>query len=119
MNKPDDSLAVHNFYTHSDAYTQAEVFEQLLAGKDFRLQRIISGGQSTPEGEWYDQDDHEWVLLLSGHARLRFEASDEVRELYPGDYIHIPAHCRHRVEYTALDAPSVWLAVQYCEIEEQ
>jgi cupin 2 domain-containing protein len=91
----------------------AEVQEILLQTGSFQLERIVSPGHSTPEGRWYDQDTHEWVLLLSGAAGLRFQGEAEVRVLKPGDYLLIPAHCRHRVEWTDPEGPSVWLALHY------
>jgi len=90
-----------------------EVFEELLRGSGFRLERIVSTGQATPEGQWYDQDADEWVLVLSGSAGLRFEGEEHPRELRPGDYVDIPAHQRHRVEWTDPHEPTVWLALHY------
>jgi cupin 2 domain-containing protein len=60
---------------------------------------------------WYDEDQHEWVVVLKGAARLRFE--DEPVEMKPGDFVNIPAHRKHRVEWTTPDEPTVWLAVFY------
>ena len=91
----------------------AEIFESLLETKNFRLERIVSGGQATPPGEWYDQANHEWVVLLKGGAGLRFEDEAETRVLQPGDYLLIPAHRRHRVEWTDPETPTVWLALHY------
>ena len=76
-----------------------------------RIERIVSTGQASPPGFWYDQDWGEWVVLLSGAARLRVADEDEPRHLGPGDWVDIPAHCRHRVEWTDPDQPTVWLAV--------
>ncbi len=90
-----------------------ELFTEFLHGAAFELQRIVSTGQCTPAGEWYDQDTAEWVVLLSGTATLRFETDDTSLEMRPGDYAQIPAHCRHRVESTHVDQPTVWLALHY------
>ena len=90
-----------------------EAFTELLRGGGFRLVRIVSSGQATPPGEWYDQAEAEWVALLAGAAGLRFENEAAVRELKPGDWINIPAHCRHRVEWTDPAQPTVWLALHY------
>ncbi|MFZ5448429.1 MAG: cupin domain-containing protein [Thermodesulfobacteriota bacterium] len=92
----------------------AEIFQVLLKTNNFRLERIVSGGQATPPGEWYDQDTHEWVVLLTGSASLRFEDEPE-RLLRPGDHLSIPAHRRHRVEWTDPTRPTVWLALHYHE----
>ncbi len=76
-----------------------------------RVERIVSWGQCSPPGFWYDQDEDEWVALLSGSARLLLEDPDEAVALAPGDWLWIAAHRRHRVEWTAPDVASVWLAV--------
>ena len=78
-----------------------------------RIERIVSTGQASPPGFWYDQDWGEWVVLLTGAARLHFADEAEARRLAPGDWVDIPAHCRHRVEWTDPDQPTVWLAVHY------
>jgi cupin 2 domain-containing protein len=83
----------------------------LLTTPNVRIERIVSTGQASPPGFWYDQDEAEWVVLLTGAAGLRFDSESEVRELRPGDYLHIPAHARHRVEWTHPSEPTVWLAV--------
>jgi cupin 2 domain-containing protein len=49
--------------------------------------------------------------LLQGRAGLRFADEDQERELAAGDYIWIPAHGRHRVEWTSHSPPAVWLAL--------
>lgn len=89
-----------------------EFFQVLLDTSSFRLERIVSRGQATPSEEWYDQDTHEWVILLSGSACLRIEDEPD-RVLRPGDYLLIPAHRRHRVEWTDSEHPTVWLALHY------
>jgi cupin 2 domain-containing protein len=88
-----------------------EVTAVLLAAPGVRLERIVSLGQVTPPGQWYDQADAEWVLLLAGRARLQIEGESEARALGPGDAVLLPAHCRHRVEWTDPAQPTVWLAL--------
>jgi len=88
-----------------------ELVTTLLKADDVRIERIVSHGQASPEGFWYDQDQHEWVIVLKGAARLRFE--DGEVEMKPGDFIDIPAHKKHRVEWTTPDEPTIWLAVHY------
>jgi len=90
-----------------------EVVEALAGACSVRIERIVSRGHSSPEGFWYDQETDEWVIVLRGHARLRFEAADDLVEMGPGDHLHIPAHCRHRVDWTAPDGETVWLAVHF------
>ena len=91
----------------------AELTQTLLQANDLRIERIISHGHSSPADFWYDQEENEWVLVLSGSAKLQFE-EDSV-EMNPGDYIHIAARRKHRVEWTKPDEPTVWLAVFYKE----
>ena len=88
-------------------------FEELIRGGQFRLERIISTGHVTPAGQWYDQEHDEWVVVLRGAARLRFEHEAELVSLRPGDYVLIPAHCRHRVEWTDPEEPTIWLALHF------
>ena len=83
----------------------------LLTTPNVRIERIVSTGQASPPGFWWDQEWAEWVVLLTGGAGLRFESETELRELKPGDCLHIPAHARHRVEWTHPSEPTVWLAV--------
>jgi cupin 2 domain-containing protein len=88
----------------------AEHFAEVLARPGLRIERIVSNGQATPPDAPYDQPHEEWVLLLAGAAGLWLEGQGETR-LRPGDHVLIPAHVRHRVTWTDLDEPTVWLAV--------
>lgn len=90
-----------------------ELLTLLAERPGVRVERIVSTGQASPPGFWYDQDWGEWVVLLTGAARLRLAEEAEARRLAPGDWVDIPAHCRHRVEWTDPDQPTVWLAVHY------
>jgi cupin 2 domain-containing protein len=100
-----------NLYVDLPTTLTEERFDDLLAGGRFRLVRIVSAGQATPPGEWYDQTEDEWVVLLKGSAGLLIEGEAAPRGLVPGDWLLLPAHCRHRVEWTAADQPTVWLAL--------
>lgn len=88
-----------------------EILTGLLAAANVRVERIVSFGQISPAGFWYEQPENEWVLLLEGSARLQFEARQI--DLVPGDYLNIPSGIRHRVEKTAENGRTVWLAVFY------
>ncbi|WP_456425782.1 cupin domain-containing protein [Rhodocaloribacter sp.] len=90
-----------------------EVFETLLEARDLRVERIVSKGQASPPGFWYDQPWHEWVLVLCGGARLEVEGEPGPVTLRPGDYLLLPAHRRHRVAWTDPDAETVWLALHF------
>lgn len=90
-----------------------ERFETLIDTAAVRVERIISTGQATPPGEWYDQDQDEWVLLLRGTAALRFADEAVPRLLRPGDHVRIAARARHRVEWTDATGPTIWLALHF------
>ena len=90
-----------------------EQFIELLSAPHLRIERIVSIGHSSPPGCFYDQDWAEWVLVIQGAAKVLFEAEVEPRLLRPGDYLHIAAHARHRVEWTSPDEPTVWLAIHW------
>lgn len=102
-----------NLFSNISDSIAEEIFETLVRADHFKLERIISSGQATPPGEWYDQDDNEWVILFSGSAGLLFEGDKEICVMNPGDYVHIPAHRRHRVEWTDANQKTVWLALHY------
>ncbi len=89
----------------------AETVDILLERGGLRIERIVSTGQATQEGKWYDQETDEWVLVVKGAARLRIEGEDKDRDLAEGDWILLPAHCRHRVTWTQSEPPTVWLAI--------
>ena len=103
---------VQNLLDGVAAILPEELFETLHRAADFRIERIVSQGHASPEGFWYDQSGHEWVLMVQGAARLRFEG-EEVMELTPGSYVNIPAHRRHRVEWTDPEQVTIWLAIHY------
>lgn len=88
-----------------------ELIQTILSRPNLRIERIISHGHASPEGFWYDQEQREFVVLLQGAARLRFV--DEIVEMWPGSFIDIPAHRRHRVEWTDPQQPTIWLTVYY------
>ena len=95
-----------------------EQFLDLLERPGLRIERIVSTGQCSPPGFWYDQPDGEWVLLIQGSARLQFADEPETRTLNPGDFIDIAAHRRHRVDWTAPGEPTIWLAIHYAGATE-
>jgi len=90
-----------------------ELVTVLAQNKSVRIERIVSTEHCSPANFWYDQDEHEWVVLLKGKARLQFEDGETPVTMKPGDCVNIAAHRRHRVEWTTPDEPTVWLAVFY------
>jgi cupin 2 domain-containing protein len=104
---------VDNLFAGIPAALPDEIAETLLGREGLRIERIVSRGHASPEDFWYDQAEDEWVLLVRGTAGLQFEGEAEPRILRPGDHLHIPAHCRHRVAWTDADTDTVWLAVHF------
>ncbi len=102
---------VNNLLDNLPTSLPEELVTVLAENPHVRIERIISTGQASPEGFWYDQVEYEWVMVLQGEARLRFEDDATVLPMKPGDHVLIPAHRRHRVEWTNPDGPTVWLAV--------
>ena len=100
-----------NRYATLPAQLPDELVQTLHSTEHLRIERIVSQGHASPPDFWYDQAEHEWVLLIQGAARLRLD--DEVVELKPGDFLNIPAHRRHRVEWTSPDQQTIWLAIHY------
>ena len=90
-----------------------EQFCELLARPGLRIERIVSTGQASPEGFWYDQPDGEWVLLIQGEAGLRFADEAKTRRLRAGDFVDIAPHRRHRIDWTGSEPLTIWLAVHY------
>ena len=99
------------FSSLPDAHAVERV-DALLTLPGVRIERIVSQGQASPPGFWYDQEAHEWVLLLKGAARLRLDGEEPI-DLRPGAFVNIPAHRRHRIEWTEPSEPTIWLAIHY------
>ena len=106
-------LAWGNIFADVPDRLADEQFTTLLSAPNVSVERIVSTGQASPPDHWYDQDRAEWVIVLAGSAGLLFEGEAEPRIMRPGDYVHIPAHKRHRVAWTDPAQPTVWLAVHH------
>lgn len=103
-----------NLLADLPAHLPQELTQTLLASRHVRIERIISHGHASPPEFWYDQDKPEWVLLIQGAARLQFEGAQPV-EMTAGSFVNIPAHVRHRVEWTDPNQQTIWLAVYYSD----
>jgi cupin 2 domain-containing protein len=101
---------MHNIYELPLELPKLEIFEAIASSQDVMIERIISTGQTTPAGQWYDQEHDEWVILLQGEAEIAYDDDTRVK-LKVGDYLMIPKHQKHRVEYTSSQPPCIWLAV--------
>ena len=106
-------MRIGNIFSRVPDDLPDELFEDIVVAGAVKIERIISEAHSSPPGFWYDQEKSEWVVLLRGSAGLRFEGSDEVVVMKPGDWIDIPAHKKHRVEWTDPGEKTIWLAVHY------
>ncbi|MEJ5351760.1 MAG: cupin domain-containing protein [Melioribacteraceae bacterium] len=105
-------IEVKNIFEKIPEDLSKEFIEDILIAENFRIERIISQAHTSPEGFWYDQNQNEFVLLLSGGAEILFEDNYLVK-LKPGDYLIIPAHVKHRVEKTDSDKLTYWLTLYY------
>ncbi len=99
-----------NIFNFPSSLLDQEVFEPLLSGKNILIERIVSTGQITSPGEWYDQNLDEWVIVLQGEATLAYVDGSTI-QLCAGDYVFLPAYIKHRVEYTSTNPPCIWLAI--------
>lgn len=106
-------ILVQNIFDFDNSSNEFEVFDKLLEKNELVIERIISTGQKSPDDFWYDQEKDEWVLLLSGSAKLKFIEGENstLIELKKGDYLFIPAHLKHRVEATSTTEATIWLAI--------
>jgi cupin 2 domain-containing protein len=109
---PDSHAERGNLLERLTASNQSEVFETLASGAGVRVERIVSTGQSSPEEGWYDQANDEWVAVLRGAAVIAYPDGKAVA-MGEGDWLHLPAHTRHRVQWTDPNRPTVWLAVHF------
>lgn len=105
-------LTGDNIYQDIPEQLPTEIFTLLLENKNIRIERIVSHGQRTPVGEWYDQMQNEWVIVLQGQAVIEYE-NTQTHDLNAGDYLFIPAHTRHRVSWTSGTENTVWLAIHW------
>ncbi len=99
-----------NIFNLPESLPDKELFEILHNNEKVKIERIISTGQTTPSGQWYDQDRDEWVILLQGQAELSYADGKSIK-LRAGDYLFIPARQKHRVEHTSCEPPCIWLAI--------
>jgi cupin 2 domain-containing protein len=102
-----------NLLTDIPAQLPDELVQTIVRAPAVQIVRVVSRGQCSPPGFWYYQEENEYVLLLTGAARLVFEDQTEPLEMIPGSCVNIPAHKRHRVEWTDPTQNTVWLGIFY------
>lgn len=104
---------IKNLFQDIPSALPLELIETLTQSDTVRVERIVSRGHASDPDAWYDQDRHEFVLLLRGQARLQFAPDKRSLTLKPGDYLVIEAHQQHRVDWTDPGHDTVWLTVHY------
>jgi len=102
-----------NLFAQIPSFLSEEQVLPLVTAPCVKIERIVSTGQASPPGFWYDQAGSEWVVLLAGSAGVLIAGETKARTLRPGDFLDIPAHTMHRVEWTDAAQPTVWLAVHF------
>ncbi len=102
-----------NIFDYIPPYIPDEIVREIFASENIRIESIISKGHSSPENFWYDQEENEWVMVLQGKARLKFFDDQIPVDLNAGDYLNIPSHTKHRVEWTDPKMETIWLVVFY------
>ena len=105
-------MDIQNIFENIPAELKEEFFEEIISNNNFKLERIVSEGHSSPDEFWYDQDKNEFVILLTGSATIEFENELSI-DLKPGDYIIIPEHKKHRISKTDAHEKTFWLALHY------
>ncbi|OXU14575.1 cupin domain-containing protein [Sedimentisphaera salicampi] len=95
-----------------ESFPEGEQFDELLSRGGVTIERIISDGHKTPEGQWLCSGKNEWVVVLEGEGILEFSQNSPVR-LARGDYCFIPAGCKHRVADTSQSEKTIWLAIHF------
>jgi cupin 2 domain-containing protein len=111
--RPSQIVVAGNLLDQIPKKLKDEQFTELAASETVRIERIVSRGHACGPDDWYDDEEAEWVMVVSGAARLIFEGDEVARSLGPGDYVYIPPNKRHRVEWSDPDEPTVWLAVHF------
>ena len=97
-----------SLFANLPALTSGEACDILWQTESVKIERIVSHHAASEEGFWYDQEEDEWVLVVKGAAVLLIHPDERVA-MKAGDHLLLPAHCRHRVEWTS--GETIWVAV--------
>lgn len=103
---------MNNIFSNIPADIPNELFEDIIKTENLRVERIVSRGQASPDIGWYNQEENEWVIVLSGYGVIEYSDGAKVT-LKQGDYVNIKAHEKHRVVETSFDEVTIWLAISY------
>jgi cupin 2 domain-containing protein len=110
------TIDMKNLFDEIPSHFPDELTDVLFQNKSVRIERIVSTGHTSPTDFWFDQNEVEWVIVLKGEAKLLFQGDGKSMHMKPGDHVLIPPHRTHRVEWTSLAEPTIWLAV-FCDGE--
>jgi cupin 2 domain-containing protein len=105
-------IKAENFFDSINLKTNKEQLSELIKGRSFTAEKIVSNGFTSPGNKWMSGVNDEWVILLKGSAKLEFECGD-VLNLKAGDFLLIPANTKHRVIYTSKKPFCYWLAIHF------
>ncbi len=94
-----------NLFNNLPHLVIGEDFKTLFDHQNVVIKRIVSSCK--PDTITYNQSEDEWVLLISGFAKLKM--NKEVISLKAGDYLFIPAQTSHQVVETSTNC--IWLAI--------
>jgi len=106
----DSKPKIGNIFDLTANLPKEELFEVLVDNDNVLIEKVVSTGQITAPGNWYDQKREEWLIVLQGEGELSYEDSSRIK-LTSGDYLYIPARKKHRVEYTSTEPPCIWLTI--------
>ncbi len=110
---PKETIKAGSLFEGIPKELPTEIFEPLCSTDNVKIERIVSSGQASSAGFWYDQEKNEFVLVVKGSAGLKIENRDDIAILRAGDYLNIAPHVKHRVEWTDPAGETIWLAVHY------
>ena len=94
-----------------DPFSPKGTSSQVFRGLRFRSGSALPSAQA-PENSLI-------LIVARSHLdcraaiRLLFEGEAEARIMRAGDYVEIPPHLRHRVEWTDPHQQTIWLAVHF------
>ena len=106
-------MLIKNLFSNFPDVAKQERIEEFVKDGTVRIERIVSYGQASLPDFWYDQEEHEWVVVLAGEGSIQWKKDGTTQTLKSGDSLFIPSHTQHRVAWTKPNAETVWLAVYW------
>ena len=90
-----------NIFDLKDLSEKEEVVRILAEGKNVKIEKIISTGQTT---DWQESEQNEFVILVQGEAEIEYFEDK-------GDTILINRGEKHRVSYTSKNPCCIWICI--------